>query len=207
MRNYISYFQTGNKIQIKKGDTLAKIAKANNVSIADLVRLNNIADPNKIYAGQSLILSGPAPTIVSPTENDTSTPAFGEGVPVADVYGIVDGAGTPEEKRAALKEIFKGKWTNNPEVLAALQGAGVLDILTPGDQVELSSDLAQAAPAAAPKKLTFKEAFRQARKAGKKVFEWNGKKYNTNLANPQASRNISAVGNSKQVGGFGLGMR
>lgn len=30
---------------------------------------------------------------------------------------------------------------------------------------------------------TFKEAFRSARKAGKKVFSWNGKSYNTKLSN------------------------
>ena len=35
-----------------------------------------------------------------------------------------------------------------------------------------------------PKKQSFKEAFAAARKAGGKTFEWNGKKYTTELAKP-----------------------
>ena len=37
-----------------------------------------------------------------------------------------------------------------------------------------------------PKKQSFKEAFAAARKAGGKIFEWNGKKYTTELAKPTA---------------------
>jgi hypothetical protein len=36
----------------------------------------------------------------------------------------------------------------------------------------------------APKKTAFKEAFATARKAGDKTFEWNGKKYTTDVASP-----------------------
>lgn len=40
-----------------------------------------------------------------------------------------------------------------------------------------------AAPAPAPeRKMSFKEAFAQARKGGGKTFEWNGKKYTTDMA-------------------------
>lgn len=40
--------------KIKKGDTLSKIAKDNNTTIAKLKELNNIKDVNKITAGKSL---------------------------------------------------------------------------------------------------------------------------------------------------------
>ncbi len=44
---------------IKSGDTLSQIAQQNKTTVADLMKLNpNITDPNKIYAGQSLSLSG-----------------------------------------------------------------------------------------------------------------------------------------------------
>ena len=45
-------------------------------------------------------------------------------------------------------------------------------------------------PAAEPpaKPLPFKEAFRQARAKGDAVFEWNGKKYTTELAKPGAKK-------------------
>lgn len=36
------------------------------------------------------------------------------------------------------------------------------------------------------KKLSFKEAFASARAAGDKTFEWNGKKFTTDLAKPKA---------------------
>lgn len=176
MKNYLYYFASGGKYTIKQGDTLAKIAKANGVTIQDLVALNNIADPNKIYAGQSLLLSGNAPVAVNPSTSDTPS-AFGPGISVQKVFSIVNSRAFPEEKRAELKKIFKGKWTNDPEVLAALQGAGVMDILTDEDLVELSEGLVQQPE----KKVPFKKAFRQARIDGKDIFEWNGKKYNTKL--------------------------
>jgi len=41
---------------IKSGDTLSQIAKDNNTTVAEIARLNNIEDANKIYAGQKLTL-------------------------------------------------------------------------------------------------------------------------------------------------------
>lgn len=41
---------------IKSGDTLSQIAKDNNTTVAELARLNDIEDVNKIYAGQKLNL-------------------------------------------------------------------------------------------------------------------------------------------------------
>lgn len=42
---------------IKKGDTLSKIAKANGITLATLLRLNpQITNPNKIYVGQKIRL-------------------------------------------------------------------------------------------------------------------------------------------------------
>ena len=46
-----------NKYVIKYGDTLSGIAAANNTTVENLMKLNGISDPNKIYAGNELILS------------------------------------------------------------------------------------------------------------------------------------------------------
>lgn len=39
---------------IKRGDTLGKIAKKYNTTVNELAKINNIKDPNKIYAGKTL---------------------------------------------------------------------------------------------------------------------------------------------------------
>jgi hypothetical protein len=44
----------------------------------------------------------------------------------------------------------------------------------------------------APKSMSFKEAFASARKGGDKSFEWQGKKYTTDLAKPKAAAPASA---------------
>lgn len=52
---------TGGGYTIKKGDTLTKIAKANNTTIKDIMAANpQIKDPNKIFAGAKLNLPGQA---------------------------------------------------------------------------------------------------------------------------------------------------
>ncbi|MGA7281188.1 MAG: LysM peptidoglycan-binding domain-containing protein [Acidimicrobiia bacterium] len=43
---------------VERGDTLGRIAKDNGVSLADLVALNKIDDPNLIYPGQVLVIPG-----------------------------------------------------------------------------------------------------------------------------------------------------
>ena len=41
---------------IQRGDTLSALAKKYNTTVGELARLNNIKDPNKIYAGRTLTL-------------------------------------------------------------------------------------------------------------------------------------------------------
>jgi peptidoglycan hydrolase-like protein with peptidoglycan-binding domain len=41
---------------VKKGDTLSEIAVKYHTTVAKLVKLNNIKDPNKIYVGQKIHL-------------------------------------------------------------------------------------------------------------------------------------------------------
>jgi len=48
---------TSSNYTIKYGDTLSAIAARNNTTVANLAKLNNIADPNKIQAGASIKLS------------------------------------------------------------------------------------------------------------------------------------------------------
>ena len=43
---------------VERGDTLGEIAKEHGVSVADLIKLNDISNPNLIYIGQVLVIPG-----------------------------------------------------------------------------------------------------------------------------------------------------
>jgi LysM repeat protein len=64
---------------IKGGDTLSSIASRNKTSVQELTKLNNISDPNKIYAGQKLKLSNVNPNVA--TQNETKIPGVGFKAP------------------------------------------------------------------------------------------------------------------------------
>lgn len=44
------------RITIKCGDTLSSLAREYNTTVSELVKLNNISNPNRIYAGESLLV-------------------------------------------------------------------------------------------------------------------------------------------------------
>ena len=60
---------------VVRGDTLIQIADRHGIHLNDLVRVNNIADPTKIFVGQILLIppppdpnAGPALTIAPATD-------------------------------------------------------------------------------------------------------------------------------------------
>lgn len=68
---------------VVRGDTLFRISLRFNTTVAALVSANNIANPNLIYAGQTLVISGgtgPAPT-----------PVPGNPPPATGTYTVVRG--------------------------------------------------------------------------------------------------------------------
>jgi lipoprotein NlpD len=58
--NTVQRSTTGTYV-VRPGDTLYKIAQANNISVADLSRLNSITDPGQLRVGQVLRLNGSTP--------------------------------------------------------------------------------------------------------------------------------------------------
>ena len=61
----ISFIITDTYYTVVSGDNLTKIANKFGTTVSKLVSWNNIADPNKIYVGQRLIVkkdSNPTPT-------------------------------------------------------------------------------------------------------------------------------------------------
>ena len=62
---------------VQKGDTLSKIAAANNTTVSSLVSLNKLIDPNHIVVGQVLIISGTATKIKKNTSSKANVIVFG----------------------------------------------------------------------------------------------------------------------------------
>jgi LysM repeat protein len=64
------------KYTIKPGDTLSGIAQEFGITVEDLVKLNNITDPNQIQAGQVLTVpaKGAATSAPGPTASPTRGP-------------------------------------------------------------------------------------------------------------------------------------
>ena len=50
------------RINVRQGDTLSALAQRHGVSVGALVKANGIADPDRIYVGQMLVIPGAAPT-------------------------------------------------------------------------------------------------------------------------------------------------
>ena len=94
----------GGQYTVKSGDTLSQIAAANNTTVAELAKLNNIANPNMIMAGQTLTL-----------------PKSGGGLGsfLGNIFG--GGATTPGTSREGLGSL-----------LGNIGGGGVLDTVLKG---------------------------------------------------------------------------
>lgn len=63
---------------VVRGDTLSSIAARYGTSYQTLAKINGIADPNKIYPGQVLRLSGPAAAPAEPRPTNTYTVVSGD---------------------------------------------------------------------------------------------------------------------------------
>lgn len=67
---------------VARGQTLFSIALRYNVTVGELMRANNLRNPNLIYPGQRLVIPGvPAPTALPPESTPTLMPAVSTPTP------------------------------------------------------------------------------------------------------------------------------
>ncbi len=69
---------------MRGGDSLVAIATRYNVTVDDIVRTNNLANPDFVFSGQRLIIPGGAG---AGGAGPTATPAAIEGVTIASIAG------------------------------------------------------------------------------------------------------------------------
>jgi soluble lytic murein transglycosylase-like protein len=112
-------------VVVRPGDTLTGISRRHNVSIADLVQLNAIADAGRIYAGQTLRIgtapAAPVPAPAPPAKPPAAAAAAvhvvqrGENLTtIARRYGVTVGAIVAANGIANPSRIFGGQQLTIP---------------------------------------------------------------------------------------------
>jgi cell wall-associated NlpC family hydrolase len=104
---------------VKKGDTLAKIARKTNVSVKQLTALNDI-NPRRIRAGQKIVLAkaNEAPEESIPVEQSETVEASNDS---SNVLNEDEYFTRSEEQQN--KEEFLGQWNNPDEVESLVKTA------------------------------------------------------------------------------------
>jgi len=106
----------GSTYTVRPGDTLSQIAQRHGTTVDELVRLNNIRNPNLIYPGQELRLppssSAPAP---APAPRPAPTPAPNPGPPPSGVGGSAPIGQIPRTGNAFIDSIAADAIRNQRE--------------------------------------------------------------------------------------------
>jgi LysM repeat protein len=93
-------------VKVRDGETLSEIAERNNISLATLMRINGIQDPDHVEVGQTLRLSGTntGSTVAAAPRYDRSARVHvvraGESL-----SGIADGYGVPLSRLVAINDL------------------------------------------------------------------------------------------------------
>lgn len=119
---------------VRPGDTLSGIASRHGTTYQELAKINGIADPNRIYVGQVLKLSGSAP-------KPSGAPSVAGGT-----YTVVKG-----DTLSGIAQRYATSW----QTLAALNGISNPNVIYPGQKIKLPGGQA-AAPAQGQKTYTVK---------------------------------------------------
>lgn len=124
---------------IKQGDTLSQIAKLNNTTVEAIAKANQIADPNKIIAGNVLKLPEIQPTgvDVSASEITTGIPEIPQAIPELEkdttanailAYTTGEQLKTAEERKK-LEETAQ-KTLGTTDLITAYQNRPTIDLAT-----------------------------------------------------------------------------
>ena len=100
-------------VVVRPGDTLTGISKRHGVPVTDLVQLNGISNPNRVYAGQTLRLGiAPTPATPAPTAAAPGAHVVGRGenlTTIARHYGVTVAAIVAANGISNPSRIFGGQ--------------------------------------------------------------------------------------------------
>ena len=139
------------EVVVRNGDTLTAIARRHDLTIARLVELNDLADPNRIYAGQRLRLA-PArkPAAPAATAKDSARPASSERVHtvrigehltgISRAYGVTIAAIAEANGLADPSRIYAGQRLTIPGVAAPSPSAKARATAMPASMAALVAE-------------------------------------------------------------------
>jgi lipoprotein NlpD len=145
--------QPGGSYVVKPGDTLYKIARANNVDIESVKRWNNLSDPNQISVGQVLKMSGGASTGAQPAPiasvkpqprplDQPETPAATTTTPPPDATPAPAPVDVKPAPRAADASVINWAWPASGAIVqtfnASSKGIDISGAL--GDPITAAAD-------------------------------------------------------------------
>jgi LysM repeat protein len=117
---------------VERGDTLSEIARDQKVSLSDLVKANDIADPDLIFPGQVLVIPGK-----DDKPNEVHVVSRGESLArIAKSYGSTVAALAKANKLANPNLIFPGQKIVVPAVTGKVpsgSSSGSSDAITDGE--------------------------------------------------------------------------
>jgi Mn-containing catalase len=99
---------------VQAGDSIYKIAKAYNVEMAEIIQLNHLKHPDRIYAGQVLLL--PVLETHEPTPSEIPEPNFTYAMMLYEAY-----AGKDSELTAVTTYLYQAVLLDRPEFDALLR--------------------------------------------------------------------------------------
>ncbi|AYD64648.1 LysM peptidoglycan-binding domain-containing protein [Achromobacter sp. LC458] len=145
--------QPGGSYVVKPGDTLYKIARANNVDIESVKRWNNLSDPNQISVGQVLKMSGGSSTGAQPAPiasvkpqprplDQPETPAATTTTPPPDATPAPAPVDVKPAPRAADASVINWAWPASGAIVqtfnASSKGIDISGAL--GDPITAAAD-------------------------------------------------------------------
>lgn len=97
-------------VEVEAGDTLSTIAERHDVTVAELIDWNDIADPDRIFVGATLIVSAPADGTPSVANAGSHVVTAGETLGgIAHRYGSTIGALVAANDLPDANRIFPGQ--------------------------------------------------------------------------------------------------
>ena len=94
--------EENNIFTVKRGDTLTSIATQTGVSIPNLIKLNNIKDPNNIQVGDNLILKETEAKTTEATTKTTTTPTITQSSKQQSIVTAANELGIKPEDLASV---------------------------------------------------------------------------------------------------------